>query len=372
MKNSMALLNNSDHNIGNQYYVSRNWLDNDYYYIRCLPTFEDKKFEVPEEIIKSNCIIVVNFEMEPYKLIVDKIYIELVCIYNINPNRILLISENPDLLPYIFLTAAKFNKKTIKYEYISGAEISVGLQVFQSMQRFNEVYKETIPKKTFLAFNRRWRPHRPFFVAMCVANNLLDNGYISLGVADDIHCSWSNSFPVIIDLCSNDLNLLQTLKKHEDKILSLPNLYLDTTDLINSRHMLKNEDIDNDITDFYYKESLISVVSETMFFENNGRFLSEKTFKPIAYKHPFIIIGPYKTLSLLKELGYKTYEPFIDESYDNEKNPLARMQLIIKELKKLSKMTENEIMEFKKNTYGIATHNFMHLLKRKKTNVKKN
>ena len=60
-------------------------------------------------------------------------------------------------------------------------------------------------------------------------------------------------------------------------------------------------------------------------------FISEKTFKTIACSHPFIVMGNKNTMSKLREMGYKTFDNFIDEGYD----PLPtheRLQRIIKTL----------------------------------------
>lgn len=66
--------------------------------------------------------------------------------------------------------------------------------------------------------------------------------------------------------------------------------------------------------------SLINITTETYYYNcwnfNNEMFLSEKTWKPIVSKQIFVFIGPKGILKKLKELGFKTFENFIDESYD--------------------------------------------------------
>jgi len=72
---------------------------------------------------------------------------------------------------------------------------------------------------------------------------------------------------------------------------------------------------------FNYDECLktwVTVVSEASFFDSdNTRFVSEKTFKAIASRSPFIIFGNRGSLQTLKELGYKTFDRWWDESYDD-------------------------------------------------------
>ena len=44
--------------------------------------------------------------------------------------------------------------------------------------------------------------------------------------------------------------------------------------------------------------------------------VSEKTFKPIAFQHPFIIVGMKGTLQHLRSVGFETYSHIFDENYD--------------------------------------------------------
>ena len=46
-------------------------------------------------------------------------------------------------------------------------------------------------------------------------------------------------------------------------------------------------------------------------------FVTEKTFKPIAFQHPFIVVGMAGTLKFLQNNGFETYENIFDETYDS-------------------------------------------------------
>ena len=62
-------------------------------------------------------------------------------------------------------------------------------------------------------------------------------------------------------------------------------------------------------------ESLVHVVTETSFYGNKN-FLTEKTFKPIVLKQPFILVSNRGSLEYLRRYGFKTFEGIWDESYD--------------------------------------------------------
>jgi len=45
--------------------------------------------------------------------------------------------------------------------------------------------------------------------------------------------------------------------------------------------------------------------------------VSEKSFKPIAYRHPFITFGSVDTLKYMQREGFETFDNLWDESYDS-------------------------------------------------------
>lgn len=78
----------------------------------------------------------------------------------------------------------------------------------------------------------------------------------------------------------------------------------------------------------YYNSSLVAIVPETSFFLPAAG-LSEKTMSAIEAKRPFIVVsGPY-ALEYLRDLGFETFSDFWDESYDQETDPVRRMNKIL-------------------------------------------
>jgi hypothetical protein len=64
-------------------------------------------------------------------------------------------------------------------------------------------------------------------------------------------------------------------------------------------------------------------------------FVTEKSYKPFAFKHPFIIYGGTGTLSYLKSNGFETFDHIIDEGYDTIIDDQQRLLAIDYELNKL-------------------------------------
>jgi hypothetical protein len=81
----------------------------------------------------------------------------------------------------------------------------------------------------------------------------------------------------------------------------------------------------------WYNDTYFSLVSETV-LDDPELHITEKTFKPIAFYHPFMVFGIPKTLQHLKSIGFETYENLFDESYDNIQDCNHRLDVIIKNL----------------------------------------
>ena len=62
-------------------------------------------------------------------------------------------------------------------------------------------------------------------------------------------------------------------------------------------------------------ESLVHVVTETS-YSGRKNHLTEKIFKPIVLKQPFILVSNRGSLAYLRKYGFKTFEGIWDESYD--------------------------------------------------------
>jgi hypothetical protein len=68
-------------------------------------------------------------------------------------------------------------------------------------------------------------------------------------------------------------------------------------------------------------------------------FLSEKTFKVIACNHPFIIMGNKDSMRMMRKIGYKTFEKYIDQSYDSLPTH-ERMKSIIESIRKVDNIKD--------------------------------
>ena len=211
-------------------------------------------------------------------------------------------------------------------------------------------------KKDFLLLTRHWKKHRIFLL----------NKLHRLGLENNM-VSWEKSY--------YNHNYIEDLIKHDNNqefidLIINTSKYIDVEDLINVSGIgFENKEM--------YLNTYISLVTESIFFQDDDNFhtgfLSEKIWKPIGHCQPFILAGPSQSLNHIREsYGFKTFHPFIDESYDNELNDMERIKMIEYELEKFTKKTHNEKVKFLEDVKDVCLHNQELFLKYDKTNFKNN
>ena len=86
-----------------------------------------------------------------------------------------------------------------------------------------------------------------------------------------------------------------------------------------------------------FNNCFLNLITET---HHDLPFITEKTFNSILWKKPFIILGYPRTHQYIKSLGFRLPSE-IDYSFDTEPDLEKRIDKIIIELKRLSKLDLN-------------------------------
>lgn len=170
-----------------------------------------------------------------------------------------------------------------------------------------------------------------------------------------------------------DLNILDQFNaSHNDPDLPLNYDVEDHNDMTNlkpsSGHipmLIKDVNHWNTMPKKLSTDSLIFVVTDTPFQSDPLLFLTEKTFKPMLLKMPFIMLSNAGTLQYLKNIGYKTFDHVWDEQYDNILDQNIRMKEICNLILKLSKMDDNELKILIEKNFHIIEHNYNWLMSRR-------
>lgn len=208
---------------------------------------------------------------------------------------------------------------------------------------------ETVPPKLFLSWNRRLRGHRIELAANLERHNLVDRSLVSFSDED-------LDYPGQTVTHRFDYNRLANVfgidSSYVDRFIARLPLVLDGEDDITRMC----QDYDN-MTRSYYQQSLVSIVTETNFYDNEIS-LTEKSFKPTKEMHPFIIAGVKGVLKGMHELGFKTFAEFWDESYDDIDDPTERMRRIMDVIGYIGSWNDEQIIDFRRKVKPILEHNY--------------
>jgi hypothetical protein len=104
----------------------------------------------------------------------------------------------------------------------------------------------------------------------------------------------------------------------------------------------------------WYNNTYMSVVIETqMQLQEYGQiFITEKSMKPFAFKHPFMSLSCTGTVAYLKSAGFESFDNIFDESYDTKSDHLSRIDLVHDQIKNL------QVTEYDSETVKRIEHNF--------------
>lgn len=270
---------------------------------------------------------------------------------------------------FMYVTgAAKTKDNLVLYhKYCTEFDMILGILIHSAVFESNYNLDKTLLKKEhnlqkkFVCLNGVSRPHRLAIISEIVRRNLKDQCFLSLVLKDyEIPIDY-NAVKLFFSEGYADL-----IKKHTE-FLSVPlNLTLKADD--SNMHIPNNNDIK------LHNNSLFSLVNETIFFNDPkyycnskyhdnmmcypGTFFTEKTWKCVNLKHPFILCTTPHALLGFKELGYKTFHPYINEKYDTIKNETDRISAIMDEVERLCNMNESETKIWLEKVSEICEYNY--------------
>ena len=98
-----------------------------------------------------------------------------------------------------------------------------------------------------------------------------------------------------------------------------------------------------------------SIILETVY--DQRIHLTEKTLRPLACGHPFLILNGPGALETIRSYGFKTFHPFINETYDQEQDADKRMQMVIDEMQRINDSSTKYQQYIWDNCNHIAEYN---------------
>jgi len=114
---------------------------------------------------------------------------------------------------------------------------------------------------------------------------------------------------------------------------------------------------------FDYQKFFVEIACES-YFTGNTFFLTEKTFRPMLLKTPFIVQGPRFFLTHLKKLGFQTFEKWWDEGYQEDPYD-HQLTEIIRVINSISAYQVHDLLEMYHDMQPVLDHNYHRLLELK-------
>jgi hypothetical protein len=221
----------------------------------------------------------------------------------------------------------------------------------------------------FMCLNWRYTPHRHLTAAYVSLFSSKVSWYFrgDLGVVG--RHSWTNVFDIQQknpEVFFKLIKGIETLNKKAPMNVDLeiiePVTITDTyfkivmpdSQTIHNHTSIHNDDIKIEEA---YRDIFCDVVTESRFAQPTGNY-SEKTFHPMWYKKPFVLVAPPNTLKLLKEHGYKTFNDFWDESYDDIQGNEERLFKIFETIESINSKSIEELQDMYTKMKPILEHNF--------------
>jgi hypothetical protein len=221
--------------------------------------------------------------------------------------------------------------------------------------KVSDLNPNVIRTKRFLSWNRSMnRDHRLALMYEAIENNWLDDSLFSF--LTNVHYSPYNETMNLVNGTKDEV------KPKVDKLLSMLPYEIDTQTLTpeGKQGFQTNENNKKE----YYANTYVHITSETQFDDGVkwSPFLSEKTFRPILNLQPFIYLGNHGGLDEIRRLGFKTFHPYIDESYALEADPKKRFAMIVAEINRLAAMPVAELHDLYYSMSDILIYNQTHFL----------
>ena len=174
-----------------------------------------------------------------------------------------------------------------------------------------------------------------------------------------------------LDIASPEYEPLRNLISEDDWNIHFPKLLELNKNIVDSENPEELSGFGYEFPETY-KKSYVSIVNESFFYERDDiRVVTEKSFKPFLHFHPFIVVGSPGTLSELKKWGFKTFDKWWDESYDDEIDAGTRFTKCYELIKKINNMSLDELHTMYLKMIPTLMHNF-NLMKEYGKNIKDN
>jgi len=110
----------------------------------------------------------------------------------------------------------------------------------------------------------------------------------------------------------------------------------------------------------YYSNVFCNVITESSYLDITT-YISDKTCTAILNCMPFIIAGPPQALKTAKTMGFKTFDKYWDESYDDEFDHTKRMKMLFEVIDYVASLPQTELTNIRDDMQELLIYNRQHI-----------
>ena len=291
--------------------------------------------------VKILCI----FENEPFSTPEFDNILPVLVNKEINPNQVYFILHDD-------ISATNLKNKTQSINYpVNIMSLNLMLKELVKEHKNTNFARAVAVTKKFSALSRSYKPWRINFFLKLNKHNFLKDFIFT--------CHNINPYqdpPKLISRKDIAADLKKDLTKQDNKFLKKLPYVLQYKDYIRDHYSSSSL--------YCISKSNIHVVIETLVssIPADVPFATEKFYKAVLCNRPFIIMSTPHFLKGIKQLGFNSFDPFINEDYDSIENLDERMDAIVEEIKRLSNMPNHKFQNLLKNFEEICNTNYKTLI----------
>lgn len=232
--------------------------------------------------------------------------------------------------------------------------------------KWNHEFNPKLITKKFWSGAWRYEPSRHFISAFLAGRNLIDDNnvsfYFKISNAEMKRRMWFGwkefklRYPAISDVVEAGNEILQERVPLSLDVVNPAAVDEDASDpQVDSKDENVNVRKSHDPRDSYI-ESFCAIVHESRFTQPWPN-ISEKTINAINNLRPFIICAGPGTLKMLKDMGFKTFDKYWPEDYDNIVSNKDRMVKICETIDYINSFSVKELRKMYADMESIVKHN---------------
>lgn len=308
------------------------------------PVFNDGRLTFEHQVVTTNPAtrIIVFYDQEPIDL--NKFYGTVYRVHQVTKEQCKIVVSS-EYSTESTIICNDYGLNSIQYFYHA-----LLCHEWYRKHWYDDIEVNTDFDRTYITYNNQTltkRLYRANLVIELTNRNLLDNGYVS----------YNNSKFHLIPVSLSTYTLLPVTHKvniQNNLGILQKQLIIDT--------VAPHGELSAEIDVAGMQKAFVNLVTETIFYENK-QHLTEKIFKPIVAKMPFLLLAGVGSLRYLRNYGFKTFGEFWDESYDDIVNSVDRFNAVMLILEDLCNKPHSELVAMKIAMSEILEYNFNHFYK---------